>query len=284
MTAIRELATSTFADHEIEVLVIDNDPDGSAATTTAGRSVRYVSEPRPGLAAVRNRALDETAGSDILIFIDDDEVPESGWLAALLSAFAAGDADGIAGRVVTPLPDDLDPWLRAVGAFVRPQREEGQLMPEAATNNLLLSRDAVRASGVRFDPRFGLTGGEDSMFTLEFHRAGRTIRWTNRAIVREAVLPERVNRSWILMRAYRNGNSSARVRIALAAGRGSRLAARAKNVVAGLARLVGGAALWVAGAITFSLRRRARGVRAIYRGAGSFTGTFGGAFREYGRN
>ena len=250
----------------------------------AGRSVRYVSEPRPGLAAVRNRALDETAGSDILIFIDDDEVPESGWLAALLSAFAAGDADGIAGRVVTPLPDDLDPWLRAVGAFVRPQREEGQLMPEAATNNLLLSRDAVRASGVRFDPRFGLTGGEDSMFTLEFHRAGRSIRWTNRAVVREAVLPERVNRSWILMRAYRNGNSSARVRIALAGGRGSRLAARARNVGAGLARLVGGAALWVAGAITFSLRRRARGVRAIYRGAGSFTGTFGGAFREYGRD
>ena len=78
---------------DVEVLVIDNDAQGSgreAALSAAaaagvpvrtpsedrvepgGVSVRYVVEERPGVAAVRNRALDETTERDLLIFIDDD--------------------------------------------------------------------------------------------------------------------------------------------------------------------------------------------------------------------
>ena len=81
---------------DIEVLVIDNDAQGSgreaalaaaadagvpvrfpadAPVESGGMSVRYVVEERPGVAAVRNRALDETAERDLLIFIDDDEDP-----------------------------------------------------------------------------------------------------------------------------------------------------------------------------------------------------------------
>ena len=63
------------------ILVVDNDPLGSAATTvhTAAGAVRYVLEPKPGIAAVRNRALSETS-SRLLVFIDDDEVPREHWL------------------------------------------------------------------------------------------------------------------------------------------------------------------------------------------------------------
>ena len=90
---------------DVEVLVIDNDAQGTgreaalAAAADAGVPVRssaegadepeavglrYVVEERPGVAAVRNRALDETGGRDLLVFIDDDEEPEPGWLAALV--------------------------------------------------------------------------------------------------------------------------------------------------------------------------------------------------------
>ena len=74
----------------VEVLVIDNDPDGSAREAVAGAAggaldaaagpgaaVRYVVEPSPGVSAVRNRALDETADRALLVFIDDDEKPDS---------------------------------------------------------------------------------------------------------------------------------------------------------------------------------------------------------------
>ena len=84
---------------DVEVLVIDNDAQGtgreaalaaaadagvpvrSSAETPEGPGVvglRYVVEERPGVAAVRNRALDETGGRDLLVFIDDDEEPEPG--------------------------------------------------------------------------------------------------------------------------------------------------------------------------------------------------------------
>src|SRR5829696_2372932 len=65
------------------VLVVDNDPEGSAADVVLGwaeRGVRYVHEPRPGISAARNRALTEAADADALVFFDDDEHPCPGWL------------------------------------------------------------------------------------------------------------------------------------------------------------------------------------------------------------
>ena len=266
-----------------EVLVVDNDPERSALPVVAHRHVRYVSEPAPGLAAVRNRALDEAAGSELLVFLDDDEEPETDWLLQLLRTLDATGADAVAGKVITPLPADLDPWLTAVGAFVRPRRVDGQVMPQAATNNLLLRLQAVCDAGVRFDERFGLSGGEDNLFTLQFTRAGRVIRWSELAVVRENVVPSRIDRGWILMRAYRTGNSSARVNLALARSPAGRVVARARDLVGGSLRIAQGAARWLAGVLTGSLRRRALGVRGIHRGAGYVSGAVGTTFREYRR-
>src|SRR3712207_5378192 len=56
----------------VDVLVVDNDPEGSGAAAASGHPVRYVAEPTPGIAAARNRAIDEAAGSRLLAFIDDD--------------------------------------------------------------------------------------------------------------------------------------------------------------------------------------------------------------------
>lgn len=268
----------------VEVLVIDNDPERSASPVVAHRGVRYVAEPVPGLAAVRNRALDEAAASDLLVFLDDDEEPQVDWLRQLLRTLDTTGADAVAGKVITPLPVDIDPWLAAVGAFVRPQRVDGQLMPQAATNNLLLKLDAVRDAGVRFDERFALSGGEDNLFTLQFTRAGRVIRWSELGVVRENVLPSRIHRSWILMRAYRTGNSSARVNLALARGRAGRVAARARDLVGGSLRIAQGSARWLVGLLTRSLRRRALGIRGIYRGAGFVSGAIGATVHEYRRD
>ena len=278
--SIRALESSADAD----ILVIDNDPERSAMPVAAARGVRYVSEPTPGLAAVRNRALDEAAASDLLVFLDDDEEPERDWLVQLLDMLDATGGDAVAGKVITPLPADIDPWLTAVGAFVRPRRVDGQTMPQAATNNLLLDLRAVRESGVRFDQRFGLTGGEDNLFTLQFTRGGRVIRWAEHAVVRENVVPSRIDRGWILMRAYRTGNSSARVNLAIAGGPVGRFGSRARDVVGGSLRIVQGGARWIAGALGRSLPQRALGLRGIYRGAGFLSGAVGSTFHEYRRD
>lgn len=281
--AIDEVADALgeLADVDGEILVVDNDPDGSAAPVA--RAVRYVLEPEPGLSAARNRALDEAAGADLLVFIDDDERPTPGWLPALLRVLDECGADAVAGRVVTDLPTPIDPWLTAVGAFVRPTRIDRQVMPQAATNNLLLRMPAVRASGVRFDPRFGTTGGEDSLFTLQFSRSGYVIRWAQDAVVVEDVLPQRVDRHWILMRAYRNGTTSARLAAVLATGRAGRIRARAASIAGGLLRVAAGGARWLLGVPCRSLRWRSTGMRAMYRGAGFVAGALGRGYEEYAR-
>ena len=103
--------------------------------------VRYVIEPRPGIAAVRNRAIAECGDARAVLFIDDDEVPEPGWLRAMIGMYRSTGPTAVAGRVVTRFPDDVEPWVAASGAFIRPTRVHGQTMGEAATNNLLVDLD-----------------------------------------------------------------------------------------------------------------------------------------------
>ena len=61
------------------VLVVDNDPDRSAESLVAqfaDQGVVYANEPEPGIATARNRAMKAAANTDLLVFIDDDEVPD----------------------------------------------------------------------------------------------------------------------------------------------------------------------------------------------------------------
>ncbi|MDX6573696.1 MAG: succinoglycan biosynthesis protein ExoM, partial [Gaiellales bacterium] len=50
-----------------DVLVIDNDPEGTAGPLAAQHPVHYVHERRPGIAAARNRALAEAGDALALV-------------------------------------------------------------------------------------------------------------------------------------------------------------------------------------------------------------------------
>lgn len=265
------------------VLVVDNDAAATGREVAASFDVDYVVESQPGIAAVRNRAIDESSDADAVVFIDDDEVPEEGWLRTLVTVHAETGAHAVAGRVVTQFPDDVEPWVRASGAFIRPIRTDRQAMGEAATNNLLLDLTRIRPLGLRFDERFGLTGGSDSMYTRLLVARGGTIRWAQDAVVVEQEDPARFTRAWVLMRTFRFGNTAARVEIALAGSPVKRLAARARMCLRGGARVVGGLGRWLVGAVTRSPSHRARGLRTTYRGAGMIAAAIGYAHDEYGR-
>jgi GT2 family glycosyltransferase len=93
------------------ITVVDSAPRNADAEKVAARfGARYILETRPGLSRARNRAARETA-SDILAFIDDDAVPEPGWLEPLLAEFADPEVALVSGRV---LPPDADRELLPV--------------------------------------------------------------------------------------------------------------------------------------------------------------------------
>jgi len=278
----RQIAELSLPACEVSVLIVDNDPDAGAADVVATHRARYLCEPAPGIAAVRNRALREAQGHDALIFIDDDELPAPRWLEVLLARYRDSRADAVAGRVHTPFPDDVDAWIPASGAFIRPVRADGQTLRECATNNLLLDLAAVAASGLRFDERFGLSGGSDSLFSRQFTARGFRIVWAQDSLVIEREDPERFTRDWVLRRTYRFGNTAARVEIAVAEGTLGRVSARARVGARGITRVAGGSVRAVLGRVTGSLPHRARGERTAARGRGMLAGTFGRVYDEYG--
>ncbi len=281
---VRGLEEATGGRVRATLLVVDNDPDASARELVEGLGVRYVHEPRPGIAAVRNRAIAESGDATAVVFIDDDEVPEPGWLKALTEQYLATGADAVAGKVLTVFPDDTPAWVRASGAFIRPTRTDGQRIDEAASNNLLLDLGSLRRYGLRFDEAFGLTGGSDSMITRLLTSRGGTIRWAEKAVVVEREDPKRFTRDWVLVRTFRFGNTSARVRIALAGDSVTgRLRARAWALGAGITRCVAGGLRALTGLATRSLRLRAQGERTVARGVGLVAAAVGYAHDEYGR-
>lgn len=272
---------------EVSLLVIDNDPEGSAlvlADRWPGEDVRFVHEPRPGIAAARNRALDEVTDSDLLVFIDDDERPERGWLQALVSTWEDSRPAAVVGAVVSVFPREPEAWIREGGFFQRRRLDTGTEVAMAATNNLLLDVGQVRSTGLRFDSAFSVIGGSDSVFTSQLHQAGGRIVWCDEAVVEDVVPESRLSRAWVLRRALRLGNSTSRVALALEDGLAGRTARRVQLTGRGLIRVFGGGGRYVVGSLVRSVGHRARGARTLARGLGMAGGAWGYAYEEYRRN
>ncbi|MEU4454555.1 glycosyltransferase family 2 protein [Nocardioides sp. NPDC023903] len=264
------------------LLVVDNDEQPSAAsavTEAAGGDVRvrYVHEPTPGIAAARNRSLDEAGPEAIVVFIDDDEQPSEKWLSTLLACWEETGAAAVVGPVVSRFPDELDPWIVA-GSFVRPRHATGTLVTTAATNNLLL--DMAQVGMLRFDLGFGISGGSDTVFTRALSGAGGRIVWCDEATVYDLVPASRATREWLCARFSRVGNSDSRVRVYLAPS-GRRGIVRAQETARGVARVALGGLRLLGGQLTGSVAHQARGTRLVYRGVGMVRGAWGSHINEY---
>lgn len=280
------VAQAEASTDRVDVLIIDNDPGAGARqqVATAARSVRYLHVPEPGIANARNGALEAAVAEDfdVLVFIDDDERPSATWLEDLLSVWRASRPAAVVGPVVSSFEAEPSEWISAGGFFDRRRLVTGAETDVAATNNLLLDVAFLRRTRLRFDVRFGLTGGSDTLFTRALRRQGGRIVWCDEAVVTDVVPAARATRRWVLDRAHRSGNSDAMTSLALA-GPGLQARTRIRFLVRGSVRLLGGAVAVAAGALTRSTRLQARGARTRARGRGMLAGIAGRAFVEYRR-
>ena len=272
----------------VRILVVDNDPAGGAEQTAAGArpdgagpEIVYVHEPEPGIVAGRNRALDESAHEHLLVFIDDDELPRPGWLAALLAARERHGCAAVTGPTPPVFETAPDPWVAACGAFDSWEAADGARVRSADTGNLLLDLGRVRALDLRFDPRYGLTGGEDSLFTRSLTLAGEEIRFAAGAVVDKRVPARRARRDWVLRRARRSGSTWARVRIDTADR--ARTALRLGYAAKGLARAGREGALALLARAGGDVASRAVHEVGARGGLGMVVGALGGSVAEYGR-
>lgn len=216
---LRQLLSSLEAQQgvdQFEVIVIDNDPNGSARTIVDASSLRivYAVEPKPGIAAARNAALDRLpASATHLIFVDDDEVAPARWISSLFRAASAYGSEIVCGPVRTVFPPDAPRWIERGGYIQRKPEAEGLTSRLPATNNTLLSLACYeRAGSPRFDESFSATGGSDSdFFSRLIAASGAKVAWAPDAEVSEEVPGTRLSFRWVMRRYIRINNVSGRL-------------------------------------------------------------------------
>ncbi|MGB2984335.1 MAG: glycosyltransferase family 2 protein [Phycisphaerae bacterium] len=268
---------------EVEIVVVDNDPNGSAGQVCDEyRSelkwpLRYHVEPRRGIPFARNRALACVADhADFVAFIDDDEVPEPCWLDELLRVQHSYDADVVAGPVVPYFPEEVPSWVVKGRFFERPRHPTGYRLDVAYTGNVLARRAVFQGMESLFDERMALTGGSDSHFFHRVHRAGYTIVWADEALAYEWTPLNRARFGWLVQRFFRIGNSRGLVAIDLGSSWSTRLVLAAKAAVW---MVIG--VLLVPCAPVFGRHVFVRSVRYMAYGTGLLLSIVGSRYEEY---
>lgn len=207
--AQEEVATS------YEIIVVDNDPEGSAAPVVAamaarsGVSIRYVAELRPGISHARNSGVAHADGR-YLAFLDDDEEVEPRWLARLLATIERFGADVVVGPVYPRFPvdaRDVDAYRRRV--YTRDARvPTGTALLRWNIGNSLFDKARCFIGEEPFLPRLGRTGGEDTVFLRQLTRHGRKMVWCGEAAAWETVPPDRLEPEYLLRRAFRGAQTA----------------------------------------------------------------------------
>jgi succinoglycan biosynthesis protein ExoM len=197
-----------------EILVVDNDPLGSALPVAEGKaatseiSIRYVLEARPGISHARNTGVAQ-AGGGYLAFLDDDEVVGPDWLAHLLGALRRFHADAVVGPVLPRFPDGV-----AIDAYRRRTYTRDAQLPTGTPllrwniGNSLFDKARCFVGPEPFLPRLGRTGGEDTVFLRQMTRRGCTMVWCGEAIAWETVPADRLEPKYLLRRAFRGAQTT----------------------------------------------------------------------------
>lgn len=204
-----------------EVIVVDNDADGSARAIVEQRRqssvpfpIHYDIQPVQNISLTRNRTV-ELASGDWIAFIDDDERAPPTWLQKLIETAASCNADGVLGPVVPIVPSYAPAWIHHGEFYDWTRLKTGTVIPmnKLRFGNVLLHGALLRDTQPPFDPDYGLTGGEDGDLLARLVQRGACIVWCDEAIVHEPIEAARLSLRWLLLRALRGGQDFARHRL-----------------------------------------------------------------------
>lgn len=186
------------------VVVLSGSADISAAIDVPGVPVRWVAEPRPGVAIARNRLLDE-AGTEFTVWFDDDTEVEPGTIRAHAEASVrVPEAAFFAGRSTARFEIDPPHWVQMVlkqSPWVYAQLDFGpDPMPLPPRRdrvpygcNMSLRKSATK--GIRYIEGLGRgadlgpgwkghqVGGEETEFLMRMIESGARGYWVPQAHV-----------------------------------------------------------------------------------------------------
>lgn len=184
-----------------------------------GAPLRYVTETNQGIVPARNRAIMESLDRDILIFIDDDELPEPGLLTAVCDAVIREGARCVGGAIrVDFTPHQRPSWLgKELLGFLAEVDHGDQplwLVDDERllwTGNIAYDISLFRENpALRFDYRYNrvgadVGGGEDAAMFRTLISLGVPIRYRPDMVTRVFVERWRLHRRYFLRLHFRAG-------------------------------------------------------------------------------
>jgi len=195
---------------DTELLVVDSastddTPEIAARLAAANRRLTVHREERPGISVARNTALGNSHGQYVL-FLDDDETAEPGWLAAYQRFLAAPPSEKIAivgGAVLNKYENPLPKWADASATFDCGDSPKCLPYPGSLCGgNAAYRLDAALAVGM-FDTQLGR--GEDSDLMLRLQDAGHEIWWLPGAAIRHFVPDSRMKFRRVMRGRFNDG-------------------------------------------------------------------------------
>ena len=206
------------------VVVSNNSTDdtvarfGDFAARYPGLNLRLVTEDGPGVSYARNRGIAETS-APLLVFIDDDERINPGFLRAYADFFDAHpDAVVAGGRSIAEYVTGRPAWLSKYTEMpiANPMDFGDAVRPFPAGRvpgggNMAFRRSAALRYG-GFDPSLGrvgrmLIGGEENDFFERLMRGGETCWYVPGAVMWHIIPPEKLTESYFRRLCYNVGVS-----------------------------------------------------------------------------
>ena len=206
------------------VVVSNNSTDdtvarfGDFAARYPGLNLRLVTEDGPGVSYARNRGIAETS-APLLVFIDDDERINPGFLRAYADFFDAHpDAVVAGGRIIAEYVTGRPAWLSKYTEMpiANPMDFGDAVRPFPAGRvpgggNMAFRRSAALRYG-GFDPSLGrvgrmLIGGEENDFFERLMRGGETCWYVPGAVMWHIIPPRKISREYFESLCYQVGRT-----------------------------------------------------------------------------
>lgn len=224
--ALSSIIAQDFPKTDYDILVVDNAPYPTPELEALCKSeslpiLRYIHEPRNGLHNARHAGAKAATG-DILIYIDDDVLCQSGWLSAMVAPYIDPLVAAVAGRVTLRYEIKPDDWLTQFNVYYSERNwgDEPFMIPAYGAPvgcNMSVRRDVLyelkgfNPDGYGDQNLIYFRGDGENGLARKIHDMGKKIYYAPRAWVEHRIPRQRISLAYLLKRSALGGIESAYV-------------------------------------------------------------------------
>lgn len=211
------LDQSNIDPNDYEIVVVDNCPNKSSQGIVADLmrhypAIKYISEPKRGIASARNAGVAASQG-EYIAFLDDDELATPNWLHEMLKHGSQGSV-AVFGPIREIVSDamrrkrDLLNFSIVSRFFERPDGDDvSDVLYDLGTGNSLFNKRQCFGEKNKFDEKHNFAGGEDIDFLSRLRDQKIPLVWAKDAWVEEYVADERLTTRYLMRRRFHAGQA-----------------------------------------------------------------------------